>query len=331
MAIAALGICAVFFMPLRRTSAEGFGITPPYVTNDSLTQGSHYEQRIVLVRGSPDQDLTAKITVNVPGINNWISIDRGTQFTMPSGTQQMPIIVSVNVPNNAKLGLYTGNIQIVVTPLTPPTAGTVGLTIGAQVDVNLRVIDQKMVSFKVHRVTLTNAEVGHSFWWMDFPSKVLFTMTLENDGNVAGSPDKVVFTYGDYLTQKTLETEDNTNALASVAPFETKSVVAEMPTYLPEGSYKVGYQIYGRDEGDIVGQGTLDLSILPPGSLTGYIGYGFWGIRWNEKLITFAVILGALIVLWGLYWFGKQLFGRTGRRRRNRVPLPPPPPPPRRG
>lgn len=326
--VTALAVCAVFSSFVGHASAEGFGITPPYLKNDSLTQGSHYEQKIILVRGTPDQDLTAKVSINVPGANQWISVDRGTQFVMPSGTQQMPIIVSVNVPGDAKLGPYQGNIQVVVSPLKPPAAGTVGLTIGAQIDVNLNVIDKKMVDFKVRRVTIQNAEVGHSFWWMNFPAKVRFDMDIENDGNIAGSPDKVVFTYGEYLTQKVLETDENTNGLASVQPFQSKTVTAEMPAYLPQGSYKVFYQIYGRDDGNVIGQGTLDLSILPPGTLTGYIGYDFWGIRWQEKLITFAVAAGVILVLWAAYVLGKGFFRRRkGKKGYNKVFAPPPPPP----
>lgn len=327
--VLALALAALVFMlkPPHAVRAEGFGITPPYVTNDSLTQNSHYEQTIMLVRSDASQDLQAKVTVAVPGANDWITIDKGTQFTMPSGTQELPIIVSVNVPSNAKLGRYAGNIQVVVSPLAGPTPGTVGITIGAQIDVNLQVIDQKNVAFTVHRVTMSNTETGSSFLWMHFPGKVLFTMDLENTGNVAGSPDKVVFQYEAYLTEQVLETETNTNHLSSVQPFDTQQVVAEMPTYLPQGSYRVAYQIYGRDDENVIGQGTLDLSVLPPGTLTAYVGYGFWGIRWPEKLITFAVIIGILAALYGLYRLIKYWFGGRGRRR-PRVLAPPPPPPP---
>ena len=325
---ALLAMCAVFLLTTTQTLADGFGITPPYVKNNSLTQNSHYEQKIILVRGNPDQDLTAKVTINVPGANNWISIDRGTQFTLPAGTQQMPMIVSVNVPSDAKLGRYQGNIQVVVSPLVGPKAGTVGLTIGAQIDVDIQVIDKKSVDFKVHRVTMTNTEEGHTLWWMHFPGKILFTMNIENDGNIAGSPHKVVFTYEEYLTQKILEQETNTNGLMTIQPFDTQNVVAEMPTYLPQGSYRVFYQIFGRDDEDLIGQGTLDLSILTPGTLAGYIGYNFWGLRTQEKLITVAIVLGILILLWILYavgkWLLRRLFGKGGH---GRVFAPPPAPP----
>jgi len=326
LAAIAFGPRAVFI-----AHAEGFGITPPYVTNDSLTDNSHYEQTIILVRSDTSSDLQATVAVNVPGANDWISVDRGLQFIMPKGTQQMPIIVSVNVPSNAKLGHYTGNIQIVVSPLTGPTPGTVGITIGAQIDVNLQVIDQKMANFTVRRVQLANAEEGSSLWWMHFPGKAVFAMDIENTGNISAAPEKVVFTYEDYLTQRILETETNSNRLASIDPFEAKTVEADVPTYLPQGSYKVFYQIFGRDDGDVIGQGTLDMSILSPGTLTGYIGYGFWGIRTSEKLITLAVVLGILLIFYGIVMLARYAFGsKRGRKgRRDRVLAPPPPPPPR--
>jgi hypothetical protein len=330
--ILAMALVACTFLPtsILRAHADGFGITPPYVTNDSLTQTSHYEQKIILVRGTPDQDLTAKVTINVPGANSWISVDKGNEFNLAAGVQQMPIIVSVNVPNDAKLGRYRGNIQVVVSPLVGPAKGTVGVTIGAQIDVDLQVIDKKMVDFHVHRVTMTNTEEGHALWWMHFPGKILFNMTLENVGNITGHPYGVTFTYGEYLTSKVLETENNTNDLADVQPFETKTVTAEMPTYLPQGSYKVFYVINGRDDHNVIGQGNLDLSVLPPGTLTAYVGYGFWGLKWQEKAITFAVVLGGLGILWGLLWFVRGLFssGRSGRRKGvDRVSAPPPAPP----
>jgi hypothetical protein len=315
-------------LPVFRANADGFGITPPYVSNAQLTQNSHYQQVITLVRSDPTQDLQANVTINVPGAQSWISIDRGTQFVLPAGTQQEPMVVSVNVPSDAKLGTYTGNIQVVVSPLAGPTKGTVGVTIGAQIDVNLQVVSGKMANLQVKRVTMTNTEVGHSLWWMHFPGKILFSMDLDNTGNIAGTPGKVVFQYQEYLTGDVLETEQNTNGLDSVQPFEAKTVTAEMPTYLPEGSYRVFYQIYGVDSQSVIGQGTLDLAVLPPGTLAGYIGYGFWGIRWSEKFITFGVIILILVLLYCLLWGIREMLRRGhGGGRKGRGMSPPPPPP----
>ena len=184
------GFWAVALMPALRAQADGFGITPPYVTNDQLTQNSEYDQTIILVRSNPTQDLQAKVSINVPGANNWITIDRGTQFVLPAGTQQEPMIVSVKVPGDAKLGNYSGNIQVVVSPLAGPSKGTVGITIGAQIDVNLQVIDSHSAKLAVRRVIMQNTEVGHTWWWMHFPGKIIFSMDLNNSGNISGAPGR---------------------------------------------------------------------------------------------------------------------------------------------
>jgi hypothetical protein len=328
LVLATAGIGLAGMVPVL-AQADGFGITPPYVTNDQLTQNSQYQQTILLVRGNPTEDLQAKVSINVPGANNWITIDKGTQFVLPAGTQEEPMIVSVNVPGNAKLGSYIGNIQVVVSPLAGPAKGTVGITIGAQIDVNLTVIDSHMAKLQVRRVTMTNTEVGHTLWWMHFPGKIDFAMDLNNSGNIAGSPQKVVFQYQDYLSGNVLETEQNTNGLDSVQPFEAKAVTAELPTYLPEGTYRVFYQIYGVDGSTVIGQGNLDLSVLPPGELSGYIGYNFWGLRWSEKFETLGILLAILAVLYGILVGLRFLIRKSGRggRGRGRVLAPPPPPP----
>jgi hypothetical protein len=320
--IAVIGIAANM-MPLFLARADGFGITPPYVSNDQLTQNSRYETTIMLVRSDPTEDLQAKIAINVPGADNWISIDRGTQFILPAGTQQEPIVVSVNVPGNARLGNYAGNIQVVVSPVAGPAKGTVGITIGAQIDVNLKVVDGRMAKLSVHRVTMTNTEEESAFLWMHFPGKILLNMDISNAGNIPGSPKKVVFQYQNYLTGDTIDTEQNTNGISSVLPFDTKTVTAEMPAYLPQGSYRVLYQIFDASGATVIGQGTLDLAVLPQGTLPGYQGYDFWGIRWSEKLMTFGIVLGIAILLYGLFIGLRSLARRWLPRSGRGVPLPP--------
>ena len=325
---------AAIMMPLSRVRADGFGITPPYVTSDQLTQNSHYEQNIILVRSNPTDDLQAKVTINVPGANNWITIDRGTQFILPAGTQQEPMIVSVNVPSNAKLGNYSGNIQVVVSPAAGPTKGTVGITIGAQIDVDLTVIDSHMAKLALRRVAIKDnaTEAGHTLWWMHFPGRILFSMDLNNTGNIPGTPAKVVFQYQDYLTGNVIETEQNTNGLDAVKPFDTKTVTAEMPTFLPQGTYRVHYQVMGVSGSDVLGEGTLDLSVLAPGALPDYVPYGIWaawGLSWTDRLETIGVLVLILLILIGLFFGIRSLFrrGSSGGRGRHRVPAPPPMPP----
>ena len=74
----------------------GFGITPSTVGNDHLLPGSHFEETVYLVQSKPEKDLLAKIEVDAPEIKNWVSIDRGFEFTIPAGSQQFPIKVIID-------------------------------------------------------------------------------------------------------------------------------------------------------------------------------------------------------------------------------------------
>ncbi len=65
----------VLFFTVAQSAFAGFGVTPPYVTNPSLTRNSIYEQKIYLVRSNPDTDLKATISIDVPGVNDWFTVN----------------------------------------------------------------------------------------------------------------------------------------------------------------------------------------------------------------------------------------------------------------
>ena len=97
---------------LTNVAFAGFGITPPYVRNETLRQGSEYTQEIIIVRSDPVEDLNAELTYNLPGYESWFSSDRGTKFILPKGESQVKLHITVRVPDDAKLGPYNGNIRI---------------------------------------------------------------------------------------------------------------------------------------------------------------------------------------------------------------------------
>ena len=76
-------------------------------------------------------------------------------------------------------------------------------------------------------------------------------------------------------------------------------------------------------------RGRSDLAVLPPGTLPGYAGYGFWGLRWSEKFETFGALALLLAVLYGIFIGIRSAFKKWGRRGRKtgRVSAPPPLPP----
>jgi hypothetical protein len=287
------------------TAYAGFGITPPYVNNDRLTRGTVYEQRITLVRSDPDQDLKTTITLNVPGAQDWISIDKGLEFIMPAGQMQVPIVVKVKVPANAEYQAYKGAIRVRTAASDDAPAGGVAIALGAQIDVNLKVVD-KIYDFNVRRIRLADLETGRTKWGLYFPGKIRFFMTVENTGNTQYGPSRVHFDIYDANGEDLLESVDNLNSIERIAPFSTKEVVAELPTRLGPGLYTVKYTIY-KDE-DISQQGQLHLNIAAVGGVPGYEGYGFDGL---SKVV---VVLGLPFSL--LIFFIYLIALRRRKRRR---------------
>ena len=288
----------------------GFGITPPYVNNTRLTRGTIYQQTIQLVRSDPTEDLTTNITMNVPGAEDWISIDRGTQFTMPKGVTSVPIVITVKVPANAPYNEYRGAIRVRTSSTNAPVGGGVSIALGAQIDVDLKVVD-KIYDFNVRQIRIVDMEEGRVKWGLYFPGKIRFFMTIENTGNTDFGPTKVHFDIYDSNQETLLESVDNTNNLEKISPFAIKEVLAELPTHLPAGTYVAKYTIYKNDQ--IAQQNTLNLSIASLGAVAGYDGYGFDGLSLTDKLKVIGV-LGVPLVL--LVIIISAIISRRNRRRR---------------
>jgi hypothetical protein len=277
----------------------GFGITPPYVRNETLRPGSDFSQEIIIVRSDPDEDLNAELTLNTPGFESWLTSDRGLKFLLPKGENQVKMRMTVHVPENAKLGDYTGTIRVRTTAAGEQGSG-VSLALGAQLDVFLRVRDE-IYDFAVKRVELFDTEEGHKVLWLDYPGKMTFAMQLENTGNVPASPYKIRFEIYDITGRQLLETSESTNSIKKILPFATKRVEAYLPTFLPTGSYVIKYNVM--KEKDTSAQvGELSLSIFPKGTISGYVGYGFEGLSLGDKLtlilpaVTFTMVILAPVI-----------------------------------
>lgn len=272
----------------------GFGITPPYVYNERLTRGTTFEQKITLVRSDPTDDLRAQITMNIPEAESWFTIDRGTDFILPKGATQVPIYVRVTVPDDALYKKYTGAIRIRTSPVEQTGGGGVSIALGAQIDVDVDVVDQ-ILDFEVRKIRITDLETGRKKWGLFFPGKIRFFMTVENTGNVEYGPTKVQFDIYDQDYETLLETTYNTNKITKIAPFATEELLAELPTRLSPGRYRAKYTIYRGEE--IAQQNEISLSVLTPGAVLGYEGYGFDGLYTEDWVKVVAVVLIPLLVL----------------------------------
>lgn len=287
-----LVLSAIFLLSFcfSQTIWAGFGISPPYIKNENLGQGSYYEKKITLVRGDPIEDWKVEIIVNFPGADNWISVDKGKEFIMPKGIQQFPIFFSVNVPKNAKFGRYTGSIRVKTAPVNPPESGTISILLGGQIDVNINV-SKEIFDFKVKSVRISDLEEGEKRWIFYFPGIIKFSMQIENLGNIKASPSLVHFDIYDENEEELLESIKTTK-ISKINPFEIDWTIAELKTKLNPGSYWVQYKIFKKDE--IVSQGKIHLSILPKGTIADYERAKIFDLALKDKLI---ILFGILAIL----------------------------------
>lgn len=280
-------------------SYAGFGITPPYVRNTSLTRNSIYEQQILMVRSDPNNALEATVSVDAPGLEEWIEVLEGDVVQLPVGAKKVPLTVRVTVPDDADFERYTGKIRIKTTPPAgEESRGAVNISLGAQVDIDLTIIDKEIFDFRVRKIDLADFNEGYKVGWLYFPGKIMFGMRLENTGNIDVAPSSVTFDIYDQTGAVLLEETKHKNRIAKVAPFATDDVIAEIPTRLPTGSYLTRYAIYNGDE--IKQEGEISLNILPYGTLQ-TAGYGFSGLSIPHKIsvllpiFTIILILGILV------------------------------------
>jgi len=275
----------------------GFGVTPPFVRNTSLTRNSVYEQQILLVRGDPNVPLKASVTLDAPAIADWIEIVQGESFELPRGEQKVPMTVRVTVPDDAEFKNYTGAIRIKTGSVDDSVgAGSVNISLGAQIDIELNVIDKIIEDFRIRKIGLSDLDEGTKLGWLYFPGKINFDMLVENTGNVNISPSEVKFSIYDPTGTVLLEETSNKGKIKKIEPFATEDVTAYIPTRLPAGAYLARFEIKNGD--DIKHSGELGLNILPYGT-TLAAGFGFAGLSVAHKISVLLPIFAfiALILL----------------------------------
>lgn len=299
LAVLALFIPVFFLSTGIEKAYAGFGITPPYVKNTSLTRNSVYEQQILLVRSETNIDEKAEISIDAPDIVDWVQVLEGSEIRMPKGVQKVPMTVRITVPEDAEFKDYQGKIRIRTLPDSGEVAaGAVSISLGALVDIQLSVIDKQIKDFRVRKISAPDLNAGHKLAWLFFPGKINFDMLIENTGNVDISPSRVQFRIFDRAGKVLLEETNNIGKITKIKPYGTETVTAQLPTRLPADSYVARYTIYNGD--DIKQEGDLSLNILPYGTLQ-TAGFGFIGLSIAHKisiLLPIFALLIAAIYLW---------------------------------
>jgi len=304
-------VLPVLFFSLGANNVfAGFGITPPYVSNTSLTRNSIYEQQILLVRSDAVGDQKAEITVDAPEIQDWIEIVEGDEIKLPRGVQKVPMTVRITVPSDADFKDYGGSIRIRTLPDDGQVApGAVSISLGALVDIDLSVIDRIIKDFRIRKISAPDLNEGSKLAWLYYPGMVRFEMLLENTGNVDVAPSRVEFRIFDRAGKVLLEETNSKGKIDTVVPYGTETVTAQIPTRLEPGSYVARYTIYNDDE--IKQEGDLSLNILPSGTLQ-LAGFGISGLSAPHKISILLPVFAVLIA--GIYlWQARRRRGVKAR------------------
>ncbi|MEI7498620.1 MAG: hypothetical protein WCK11_05080 [Candidatus Falkowbacteria bacterium] len=261
-----LTMAAVF--GFSHNASAGFGISPPYLKNQQLVPGSKYEQQITLLRSSAEEDLKANLKVNAPEIASWISIDKGEEFILPKGQVQVPMLVTVNVPKNAELGNYKGNINIKISSVNTQAAAGVAIALGARIDIDLTLTNVANSDFVVKTAAIPDFELLKWPWkWKIFSyflQRVSVVLNIENIGNVKTAPSKVSLEVFDIGKTKQLQLSVD-KSLDKIDSFSTKEITAHFRTDLDIGQYWGKVKVYKGN--DIVNVYEIAFTIAKPGEL----------------------------------------------------------------
>jgi hypothetical protein len=301
-----IGIFAILLIfGYAKSVSAGFGISPPYVKNSQLTPGSKYEQQIMLLRSSAEDELTAEVKVTAPEIASWITIDKGNTFALPKGMVQVPMLVTINVPKNAEIGTYKGSINVRITSGANAKNG-VAIALGARIDVDLALTNVANADFIVRLASIENIEMLKWPWSLPifnfFLHRVPVVLDIENIGNVKTAPSKVSLEIFDLTRNRLLESKVNTD-LDSVDPFTRKETKAYFRTKLGLGQYWGRIKVY-KDE-TIVNSYEIAFTIGEPGQFGQKLGWYPWVLAG----IYLAIIIAILTLL--IYFRSWRLVGRT--------------------
>ncbi|MBN1618370.1 hypothetical protein JW887_03445 [Candidatus Dojkabacteria bacterium] len=215
----------------------GFGISPVDITNEHMKPGAHYEKVITISRSDSNAKLAVDVETDMEDskANDWFSYDPGTEFTIDAGVQSFDLVVMIDVPKDADLDDYTGVVRVTTTP--EESDGTVAISQGGRVDVNLGVVDEDYVQFNVRMMELEDSYQGE---------KLPLLIKIENLGNIDAAPTKAVLNVedaqGNFIVK--LETTD----IGKVAYGKTEEVYAYFDHDLEPGSYFSNTQVYDGDE-----------------------------------------------------------------------------------
>lgn len=294
---AVVSILSIGLLQAPRARAA-FGVSPPFLNADRLVKGSTFVQTIYLTQDQPNNDLPVETELDVPEkIRSWFSIDVGNNFVIPKGVRQFPMNVSVKVPKNADLAIYSGRLRITT---KPGQAGQVSIALGAEIIINLKIGDEVYRKYSVPIIKPLDIEEG----W-----NPLVYVKFNNEGNITEAFDGGTFELFDQFNATRLAYAQKGRDFPEVPPFTVKEFTVEFPTnfYLGIGQYWTNINFYQNDK--VVASQKTVFNVVKRGTLSSP-----WKQFTNSLKRNWPYYLGGLgvIVLAGV---AKKVVRGRGRRK----------------
>lgn len=251
------------FLALAKPVYAGLGISPSKFISDNLAKGSHIEKTFILSRSDPVDDLTFK--VNMEGsTRDWVTVNKGLTFTMPSGEKRFPIIVSVDVPKDTPNSNYLGSVRFLQLPKQDGKSARNGAStvLSALIQIDLTVVGHQISKYDISTIEIQNTEIG---------SPLFISLGISNTGNIQVRPKRAHVDIYDQSNKNLLDSKDIT-LKDTIDPFTSDSIIFSVPISLNLGQYWARISVYGIDE-VISKEQNLVFEVLGTGSLvrTGFI------------------------------------------------------------
>ena len=225
----------VLFVP-NSALAAAFGVSPPWIENDNLKAGSNFVYVIDLSANELAEDMMiqAELTGD-PEITQWLVVQSEDNLVMPKGKSIVPMNVSVNVPENAVVGKYEGNLKLSLSAKTDQ-ANQIAVLLGGNIRITLNVIDYDVIDYQVRSIDADPTNEGQA---------INLEVRVKNMGNTRVTNIMTDVSVIDKITGEVMVSSSVDQLSVPIQPQTTKSAKLSVPApNLQTGSYWVDVESF---------------------------------------------------------------------------------------
>jgi hypothetical protein len=180
-----------------------------------------------------DMFVKSEIT-GAPEVLQWVKIRDKENLSMPAGQQHVPMYVEVNIPNDAKVGKYKGDIGVTVMPKNLERQD-VSIFLGGHIAVELTVTNRDITDYWVKSVSVDPITLGQP---------LTLNLEIKNLGNTILSVIKTKVDISD-KDGKVVTSATGDNLTKQIYPQTVDAAKISIPvTGITAGNYWVDVMVY---------------------------------------------------------------------------------------